>query len=54
MQPLNKTRKFLFKCDKCGKIIEVEFDEKKDIEKVQGLEVEAECDCGGICDVLLD
>ncbi len=48
-------RKFLFKCSDCQIIVEVDdFKEQHEIDKVVNDEIELECTCGGICNVILD
>lgn len=49
-----KIRKFLFRCEECKTILEVEFDKFEDIKKVTETDVLIECTCGGICQVLRD
>lgn len=48
------SRDFLFRCVDCSLILEVNFDEDKDIDKIQDKKMYVECPCGGICKVLLD
>ncbi len=47
-------RKFLYQCDSCRKVIELEFDNDKDIEDALEDKMYVECHCKGICLVLRD
>jgi hypothetical protein len=47
-------RKFLFKCEDCGMILSVEFEEEEDLKKVQEDEMTLECPCEGHCKILRD
>ena len=51
---LDKTRRFLFRCEACEAILSAEFEEKEDIQNVQDNKVLLECQCGGFCTVLRD
>ncbi len=51
---LNKKQKFLFKCDSCSTIIEMEFEKAKDLADIKEDKILLECKCGGICFVLRD
>jgi len=51
----NSTRKkYLFKCEDCGTILSVEFEEKEDIEKVNDNKMVLQCPCEGSCTILRD
>jgi len=50
----NLKRKFLFKCDTCEMILNVEFDEEEDLEKLQEDKMILECPCKGQCRALRD
>lgn len=47
-------RKFLFKCEDCGMILSVEFEEAEELQKVQDDKIILECPCEGKCTVLRD
>jgi hypothetical protein len=51
---LSAKRKFLFRCDKCGTILSVEFEDEEDIKRVQEDKIVLECPCGDYCSVLRD
>jgi len=51
---LTSIRKFLFRCEECGLILSVEFEDEDDIEMVQENKVVLECQCSGYCKVLMD
>lgn len=42
-------KKFLFKCDSCKTIMELEITESKDIDNLKEDKLLLECQCGGIC-----
>jgi len=48
------SRDFLFRCIDCGTILEANFEEDKDINKIQSKKMYVECPCGGVCKVLFD
>ena len=45
-------RKFLFRCNDCGLILDIDFDDPEDLKKVQENKIELECPCGALCKVL--
>lgn len=47
-------RKFLFKCDECETIINIELDDEDDLKKINNNEIVLECSCGGQCEILKD
>ena len=47
-------RQFLFRCETCGMIIAVEFEEENDLQDIQDDKVILECICQGKCKVLRD
>lgn len=47
-------RKFIFRCEDCGKMLETEFDTPEDIKDVEEDKVYFECECGGMCSLLRD
>jgi len=47
-------RKFLFKCEDCGMILSVDFEDEEDLIKVQEDLLILECPCGGKSKVLRD
>lgn len=51
---MTSKRKFLFKCEDCGMIVSVEFDDPEELEKILEDKMLLECPCGGYCKVLRD
>jgi hypothetical protein len=47
-------RKFLFRCEDCGLIVSVDFEEEKDLQDLQDNKIVLECPCEGKCKVLRD
>lgn len=47
-----KKIKFLFKCEECELILQLDFEEQEDLEKVNDDKVIIECPCGGISKIL--
>lgn len=47
-------RKFLFRCEDCGLVIAVDFEEEDDLKDVQEDKIVLECPCEGKCKVLRD
>jgi len=47
-------RSFLFKCEDCGMILSVSFEEEEDLQKVQDSKMILQCPCEGHCKVLRD
>lgn len=45
-------RQYIFKCDQCGTIIHLDFEDPKDIEDVDEDKVLLDCPCGGYYFVL--
>lgn len=50
----SKKRKFLFRCEKCQQIIEIEFEDEKDIEDINEDKILIECTCQAYSFVLRD
>lgn len=48
----DKSKHVLFKCDECGMIVSVDFDNKEDIEKLNEDKIILECGCGGTSTIL--
>lgn len=42
----------LFKCDTCGAIVSVDFEDEDDIEKLNENKIILKCSCGGTSEVL--
>lgn len=42
----------LFRCDTCGTIVSVDFEDSEDIEKLNEDKIILECPCGGTSEVL--
>jgi DNA-directed RNA polymerase subunit RPC12/RpoP len=53
---MNQTTKqyFLFKCQDCGMIVSVPFEDPQDLEEVRENKMELKCPCDGKCVVLRD
>ena len=49
-----KKRSFLFKCEDCGTILSVDFEEQEDFKKIDEDKLILECPCSGHCLVLRD
>lgn len=47
-------RKFLFKCDECNKILDLEFEEAEDIRAIEEDKMHVECECEGQASLLRD
>jgi hypothetical protein len=47
-------RKFLFRCEDCGLIVLVDFDDELDLQDVQEDKIILECHCNGKYKVLRD
>lgn len=47
-------RKFLFRCEDCGLVVAVDFEEEKDLQDLQDNKIVLECPCQGKCKVLRD
>jgi hypothetical protein len=47
-------RFFLFKCDNCDAILDINLDEVEDIETYHEDKLKVECSCGGNCQPLRD
>lgn len=50
----NQKHDFLFRCDDCGMILSVSFEEEEDLQKVQENKMILECPCQGHCKILRD
>jgi len=48
----NLKRKFLFKCDDCESISNIEFETEEDLKEIDEDKMLLECSCGGISYVL--
>lgn len=48
----NKTRKYLFKCDHCEMILECDFQDQEDFDKIADNLLELECPCGSKSKIL--
>ena len=48
----DKSKHVLFKCDECGMIVSVDFDDKEDINKLNEDKIVLECACGGESTIL--
>jgi hypothetical protein len=47
-------RKFLFRCEDCGLIVAIDFEDEEDLLDVQDDKITLECPCEGKCKVLRD
>jgi hypothetical protein len=46
---LETKKKFLFKCDTCQLILEIDLTDPKDLEELQEDKILLQCPCGGVC-----
>lgn len=46
---LEKKNIYLFKCDTCKTVLEIDLSDPKDLEDLKEDKILLECPCGGIC-----
>ena len=54
MKLFDNVRSFLFKCEDCGVVVSVPFEDPEDYKKIQNDEIVLECPCNGECFFLRD
>jgi len=48
----DKSKHVLFRCESCGTIVSVDFEDEDDIEKLDENKIVLECPCGGSSEIL--